>query len=111
MPERPGSPVAVLVLPAGRCAAAHAPPDHLGLVGALLCPVHRVLEGGERRSEVGHGVDPLRRGSASRADRRVPGLLEGATLLKRPALSAEKLVDRHRNLPLTEGLAFCRFPC
>src|SRR5215210_3358221 len=87
----PGPAVAVAVFPP----VAPDPAAHgLGLVGALLGPVHGLREPRGHPFRVWHRVHPPRLGSALGAGG-FPGLLEGASLLKGSAVLAQELVSRH----------------
>src|SRR5215210_31917 len=68
---------------------------HLGLVGALLGPVHRIRESGRHSPGVRHRVDPPCLLSAGGANHRITRLRERTPLLERPAILTKKLVVRH----------------
>ncbi len=71
------------------------PPHYLGLVGALLHPVHRVREGSGHLPGGGHVVDPSRYESAGGTRHGITRLRERALLLERSAIIAEKFVSWH----------------
>src|SRR4051794_13205799 len=75
--------------------ASGGPSHHLRLISALLGTVHCFRKGGGHVLRGGHRVDSPRRLAARGTPHGVARLCERTPLLERPALSAEKLVDRH----------------
>ena len=101
--ERPGPPVAVMVsLPGPR--APHGPLRYLRLVGALLDAIHGAGKGAGHSFGVGHRVDPPRLPSAGGTHHWFARLGERASLLERPTIPTEKVVDRHLLSPLLSAV-------
>ena len=94
MAERPGPPVAVLVSLPGPCAS-HGPLRYLRLMGALLGAIHGAGKGAGHSLGVGHRVDPPRLPSAGGTHHWLARFGERASLLERPTITTEKVVDRH----------------
>ncbi len=101
--ERPGPPVAVLVsFPGPR--APHGPLRYLRLVGALLDAFHGAGKGAGHSFGVGHRVDPPRLPFAGGTHHWLARLSERASLLERPTIPTEKVVDWHLLSPLPSAV-------